>query len=170
MMKRIVMLMMIVSLGLTACDKSEVNDSKQSNQQGISENEKEKESIGQKRSEEMIDLQILVGEKEFSAKFYNNETTQALVEEFPLTVTMNDLNKNEKYYQFSKNFPTDVEQPREIHNGDIMLYQNDYLVLFYETFSTSYSYTRLGYMEDVEGLAQALGKGNVQITFQVTKK
>lgn len=47
-----------------------------------------------------------------------------------------------------------------------MLYGSDCLVLFYETFTSGYSYTRLGSVEDPAGLAAALGRGSVSVTFR----
>ena len=48
-----------------------------------------------------------------------------------------------------------------------MLYGDNCLVLFYESFSTSYSYTPIGYVENPDGLAVVLGSGDVQITFRM---
>jgi hypothetical protein len=62
----------------------------------------------------------------------------------PLTLDMSELNGNEKLFRFSKSLPTNASNPKTIHAGDLMLWQNNTLVLFYETFSTSYSYTRIG--------------------------
>lgn len=47
-----------------------------------------------------------------------------------------------------------------------MLYGNNTLVLFYESFDTSYSYTKLGYVDDPAGLDAALGNGNVVVKFE----
>ena len=50
-----------------------------------------------------------------------------------------------------------------IHAGDLKLYGSSCLVLFYETFSTSYRYTSLGYVENPEGLAEVLGTGSAHV-------
>jgi len=52
-------------------------------------------------------------------------------------------------------------------NGDIMLYGSRTLVLFYETFSSSYSYTSIGIVNDVSRYASALGSGNVTVSFEL---
>ena len=77
---------------------------------------------------------------------------------------MNELNGNEKYHYLSTSLPTAAYQPGTIHAGDLMLYGNNCVVLFYETFNSSYSYTRLGAIDDPSGLAAALGSGNVNLT------
>lgn len=63
--------------------------------------------------------------------------------------------------------PTDLYQPGQIYEGDLMLYGNNCLVLFYESFSSGYSYTRLGSADDPAGLAEALGTGSVEVAFSV---
>lgn len=78
---------------------------------------------------------------------------------------MDELNGNEKFYFFSESLPAATQQVENIKAGDFMLYGADCLVLFYESFATSYSYTRLGYIGDVTGLADVLGSGSVEITF-----
>ena len=61
--------------------------------------------------------------------------------------------------------PADAYQPGQINTGDLMLYGSNCIVLFYKSFSSGYSYTRLGSIDDPVGLADALGRGNVTVTF-----
>ncbi|WP_369674712.1 cyclophilin-like fold protein [Enterococcus faecium] len=48
---------------------------------------------------------ITVGQQDFIAKFYENEASEYLMNQMPFTLTMSDLNNNEKYYRFSENLP-----------------------------------------------------------------
>ena len=119
----------------------------------------------------MINIAISVGGSSFSAKLYDNETTRALLAQFPLTLDMSELNGREKYYHLSENLPSPLtEKPATIYAGEIMLWSSNSLVLFYNTFSNSYGgYVKLGYVEHVTGLADALGSGSIQVTFTVSK-
>ena len=114
----------------------------------------------------MLKIEIVVGNKSFSATLYDNAAAKALLEMLPMTLNMSELNGNEKYYYLDNNLPTNSSRPSGIETGDIMLYGNNCLVLFYESFSTSYSYTPLGRIDDPKGLADALGSGNVQVIFR----
>ena len=111
-------------------------------------------------------INIIIGSKAFSATLADSETGEAFAALLPLTVTMNELNGNEKYHYLSTSLPTAAYQPGTIHAGDLMLYGNNCVVLFYETFNTSYSYTRLGAIDNPSGLASALGSGNVSVRFE----
>jgi len=112
-------------------------------------------------------IKITVGSKTFTATLLDNNSAKAFKEMLPMTINMIELNNNEKYYDLPNSLPTNSSNPQTIKNGDLMLYGSKTLVLFYKTFSTSYSYTRLGKIDDVTGLTTALGSGNVTVTFEV---
>ena len=76
---------------------------------------------------------------------------------------MNELNGNEKYYYLDQKLPTNSQAVGYITAGDVMLYGNNCLVIFYESFSTSYSYTKIGHIENAENLKTILGTGNVTV-------
>ena len=111
-------------------------------------------------------INIIIGSKTFTATLADSETGEAFAALLPLTVTMNELNGNEKYHYLSSSLPTSAYQPGTIHAGDLMLYGNNCVVLFYETFNSSYSYTRLGAIDNPSGLAETLGVGNVSVRFE----
>ncbi len=120
-----------------------------------------------KGEEKVSVLNIKVGNKNFKATLEDNNTTRELIKQMPLTINMSELHGNEKYYYFNQSLPTNSERIENIKTGDLMLYGSDCLVLFYESFRTSYSYTRLGKIDNPSGLAEAVGKGNVQVTFSI---
>ncbi|MCH5162144.1 MAG: leucine-rich repeat protein [Clostridiales bacterium] len=111
-----------------------------------------------------VKITVTVGDKEFSATLADNETAKAFMGLLPLTLSMSEMNGNEKYNYLGGSLPANATKPGTIHAGDLMLYGSNCIVLFYETFSSSYSYTRIGWV-DTKGLAAALGSGNVTVTF-----
>ena len=81
-----------------------------------------------------------------------NSTTSALVKLLPLDITMNDLNKNEKYAYLDESLPTNTYSPKHIEAGDVMLFGDNCLVIFYESFDTSYSYSKIGHINNLPEL------------------
>ena len=114
-------------------------------------------------------LVIRIGSRSLTATLLDNATVRALKARLPMTGSMSELNGNEKLYRFADNLPTHASNPRTIHTGDLMLDGSNSLVLFYETFPTSYSYTSLGRIDNPSGLAATLSSGEVTVTFEVDK-
>ena len=112
-------------------------------------------------------IKITVNQTEFWIIPENNAASQAFISQLPLEIKMADVNGNEKFFLFDQTFPTEEIRPGQIHSGDLMLYGDSGLVLFYKDFSSFYSYTRLGRMEDANGLEQILGKGATRVVFEV---
>lgn len=115
-------------------------------------------------------ITIRVGGRSFTATLEDNLTARAFAAMLPMTVTMNEMNGNEKYYYLPDDLPTDSKRPGTIRNGDLMLYGSNCLVLFYKTFSSSYSYTRLGKVDNPSDLSEVLGTGNASVTFEIQNK
>jgi hypothetical protein len=112
-------------------------------------------------------IRINVGSATFTATLADNDAAKAFSAMLPMTVSMTDLHGNEKYFDFSASLPTNTVNPGTINSGDLMLWGSKTLVLFYKTFPTSYSYTRLGKIDDPTGLAEAVGAGNITVTYNL---
>ncbi|WP_256353263.1 cyclophilin-like fold protein [Pseudomonas sp. PDM30] len=108
---------------------------------------------------------MTIGQQRFAITLEDNPTTRELAARLPLSLDMSDLNDNEKHVTLQRPLPTQTYRPGTIHNGDFLLYGPDTLVIFYKTFSSSYSYTRLGRIDNPAGLSQALGRDDVRVTF-----
>ena len=115
-------------------------------------------------------MDIKIGDRTFTATLAGNTTAEAFKARLPLTLTMSELNGNEKYRYLAESLPTNPTRPGTIRAGDIMLYGSSCVVLFYETFSSSYSYSRIGSIDDPQGLAAALGRGSATVTFEISEK
>jgi hypothetical protein len=110
-------------------------------------------------------MKIKIGSHTFTANLYENKTTEVLKTQLPLSLKMSELNDNEKYGQLPTNLPTNTENIGTIHEGDILLWGANTLVVFYKTFKTSYSYTKIGRIENPNGLAAAVGSESVTMVF-----
>ena len=89
-------------------------------------------------------IRIIIGNASFTATLVDNATAKAL----PTAL------------------PTSTVTPGTIFAGDLMLWGNSCLVLFYETFSSPYSYTRIGKIDKPSGLSAAVGDRNITVTFE----
>lgn len=108
---------------------------------------------------------MTLGERRFAITLTDTEAARAFAAMLPLTIDMADLNSNEKHADLSQSLPMNATRPGTIRNGDLMLYGSRTLVVFYVTFDSTYSYTRVGRVNDPSGLAQALGPREVRIVF-----
>lgn len=112
-------------------------------------------------------MKITIGSNTFTAKLLDNPTVTEFKSRLPLTIDMSELNGNEKLYRFSTDLPVNPSNPGTINTGDLMIYSSNTLVLFYKSFPTSYSYTKLGRIENTSGLAEAVGPGSVTVSFEL---
>jgi hypothetical protein len=117
----------------------------------------------------MNKMKIRIGSKTFTATLYDNATVAALKVMLPLTLEMSELNGNEKYFHLARDLPVNAANPGTIQAGDLMLWESNTLVLFYNTFRTSYSYTKLGRIDNASGLATAAGSANVKVRFELER-
>ncbi len=108
---------------------------------------------------------MTIGSKRFAVKLEDNATARAFMQMLPMTLDMPDLNGNEKHVRLPRSLPINAAQPGTIRAGDVMLYGSNTLVVFYETFDSRYSYTRIGRIADSAHLASTLGPGSSRITF-----
>lgn len=89
-------------------------------------------------------MRLKIGNSTFTATLYDNATVTAFKSLLPMTVHTVELNGNEKYVELPRSLPTAASNPGTLQAGDLTLYGSSTLVLFYQTFSTSYAYTKLG--------------------------
>ena len=112
-------------------------------------------------------MKIEVNGSTFTATLADNAAADALVdwvEEGPVTLELSDYAGFEKVGPLGRSLPASDSQTTT-HAGDIVLYQGDQIVLFYG--SNSWSYTRLGHIDDLTGWEDALGGGDVTVTLSL---
>lgn len=109
-------------------------------------------------------LVLTIGDASFIIALADTEAARELSRRLPIRLEMAELNGNEKYASLDSPLPAKAENVRRIEAGDMMLWGSDCLVVFYKSFDTPYSYTRIGHIADAKGLAKAVGKGDVLVS------
>lgn len=112
-------------------------------------------------------LKVEVNGVAFSATLEESAAVDALMElmrEDPLTIEMSDYSGFEKVGSLGESLPASDSQTTT-HEGDIVLYNGSQIVIFYG--SNSWSYTRLGHIDDLTGWEEALGSGDATATFSL---
>ena len=135
--------------------------------QETADNNTEKDTINNTTMNETKTLIMTVGTDTFTITLQDNATARAFRTLMPMTASMTEHAGNEKYFYLPADLPTNASRPDKIYAGDIMLWGDNCLVVFYDTFTTAYSYTRIGRVDAPAGLKTALGAGDVQVTFSI---
>lgn len=126
-------------------------------------NNKTKETIIKKESDKKVtSIKVLINNKSYDIELENNSTVDEFIKILPQEFNMEELNNNEKYVYMDKSLKTNPYNPKQIEKGDIMLYQDNCLVIFYKSFTTSYSYTKIGHINNLNDL----GKENITAIFE----
>lgn len=115
----------------------------------------------------VANMNLQVGDVVFSATLEENEAVSALVKmmrESPVVIQMSDYSGFEKVGPLGTSLPVNNSQTTT-QAGDIVLYNGDQIVIFYG--SNSWSYTRLGHIDDLSGWEDALGSGDVTVTLSL---
>ena len=94
-------------------------------------------------------VKATIKDKEYIITLEDNETVNSLMAMLPQEYTMEELNGNELYVFLDDTLPTDAYNPKVINKGDVMLYGNNSLVIFYDSLETTYNYTKIGHIDNL---------------------
>ena len=150
----IVSILVIVSLFMiVGCNSKNTNNEINNNENNIEDT----------NSNEVISsVKVTIKNKEYTLNLEDNETAKNFVNLFPQEFNMSELNGNEKYIYMNFSLPTNSSNPKHINSGDVMLYGDNCLVIFYKSFDTSYSYTKIGHIDNLDNL----GNGSITAKFE----
>lgn len=147
---------------------SSVSDIVDSSDIDIRQEHVEQNEISFNTEEDIVEKMTLqIGNNSFTATLEHNAAVDAFVEMMrnaPVIITMSDYSGFEKVGSLGTSLPADDRQTTA-HAGDIVLYNGNQIVIFYG--SNSWSYTRLGTIDDLSGWEDALGSCDVTVTFSL---
>ena len=127
------------------------------------------ENTGKTEEETEMKMTVKIGGSVFTATLEDNAATRELVEmmkQSPITINMSDYSGFEKVGPLGKSLTTDNHQTTTTA-GDIVLYNGNQIVMFYG--SHSWSYTRIGKIDDLSGWKEALGSGSITAEFSIAE-
>ena len=118
-----------------------------------------KNNIDDNFDEVVNSMNIIIDNKEYLVNLEDNETVRTLINYLLMDLKMNELNGNEKYVYLDFSLPTKSISLKHIDIGDVMLFGDNCLVIFYKSFDTNYSYTKIGHIDNLTDL----GNGSVDV-------
>jgi hypothetical protein len=134
---------------------------------------KEVENMNLEETREDINIQestnfvvALINDKQYKIVLEDNNTAKFFANMLPKVFKMDELNGNEKYIYLDTKLPSNPSNPKKIYAGDVMLYGDNCLVIFYKSFDTQYSYTKIGHIDNLPDL----GKESVTVKFSLEVK
>ncbi len=115
------------------------------------------------------EMYIKIGDKILTAEMIDNAATQKLksmLTQSDIELDMQDYANMEKVGRLSESLPAD-DKYINTQAGDIILYQGNQFVIYYDT--NSWSLTRLGKIKDItaQELKSILGKGDIKIVLSL---
>ena len=114
-------------------------------------------------------IKLEINNYELTATLVDNSSTQALIEklkESDITIYMNDYANMEKVGQLDFSLPRN-DQNITTESGDLILYQGNNFVIYYDT--NNWSLTKLGKIDNIDKqqLKNILGSGSVVVTLSL---
>jgi hypothetical protein len=160
-----VILFLIMIFTLNAC--TETSDKTETTSAVNNETAQTTEEAQSEEQTNEMKVNININGKTFTATLEDNVAAKELYEIIRaegLTVEMSDYSGFEKVGSLGRTLTADDKQTRT-KSGDIVLYNGSQLVMFYGT--NSWSYTRLGKIDNLSGWEEALGSGDITAEFSV---
>ena len=160
-MKKIVYGLLIIICLFIVVGCNQKND--EINTQDTQTSQQENNNYELNNSNEVIkSVKAIINGKEYKVDLEDNETANSFVGLLPQELNMRELNGNEKYIYLDTTLPTNSSNPKRINVGDVMLYGDNCLVIFYKSFDTSYSYTKIGHIDNLPNL----GNDSISVKFK----
>ena len=113
---------------------------------------------------------VQIGSAAFTATLEDNAAVRELIEmmaEAPVSIDMRDYSGFEKVGSLGRSLTTDNHQTTTTA-GDIVLYNGNQIVMFYG--SNTWSYTKIGRIDDLTCWADALGIGSITAVFTLAEQ
>ena len=156
-MRKILLITICSLLLITGC--SNKSDDTNNNEANNSTNE----VIETKKSDVKVsNIKVIISDKTYTLNLENNKTVEEFINLLPKEFTMNELNGNEKYVNMNDSLTTNSYKAKHIEKGDVMLYGDNCLVIFYKSFDTPYQYTKIGHIDNLDDL----GNGSIKAKFE----
>lgn len=148
-MKKILLVAVCSLILLTGCTNKSNSDNlnnNKTNNSATQDNETKDSDV------KVSNIKVTIDNKTYTLELEDNETARSFIDLLPQEYSMSELNGNEKYIYLDSSLPTNSSNPKHINSGDVMLYGNNCLVIFYKSFDTSYSYTKIGHIDNLDDL------------------